>query len=448
MRTIGKYEILGLLGRGGMGAVYKVRHPELGFVAALKLLAPMDMVEAIVGIDELRRRFLSEARAMAALRHDNIAPVWDLDHDDQGRPFFLMEYCCNNVGALIGETYEVEAPSRILPIDRAADIARQALLGLARLHDAGIVHRDIKPFNLLMTESGHVRIIDFGLSKLRGERMRLHGSEQVGSPYYAAPEQEADPESVDARADIFAVGVMLRRMLTGRLPQIELRPPSVLNPDINTDWDVFLDRAASDNKAERHDSAMEMIQELDALMDDWRERTNGVCTLPPETPASIIQPDAPPRSAPTKTGPRIDSAHFRLDALWRPTTYTPPSFTPNRDGIVIHAATNLVWQQGGSVYPLTHSEAQAYTAHINAIRFAGRSDWRIPTVPELVSILAPVTQASAFCLPPVFEPGRPRLWSSDLRTHTQSWTANTDLGCITRHDHTCRNFVTLVAGGD
>ena len=446
MRTIGKYQVLGLLGRGGMGAVYKVRHPELGLIAALKLLAPMDMVEALIGAPELERRFLAEARAMAALRHDNVARVWDMDRDSKGRPFFIMEYCCNNVGALIGETYEVEAPSRILRIDRAADIARQALGGLARLHDAGIVHRDIKPFNLLVTESGSVRIIDFGLSKLRGERMRLHGAEQVGSPYYAAPEQEADPEAASPRADLFAVGVTLRRMLTGRLPQLDADPPSSVNPDLDAAWDDFLHRAAAPDPAQRHHDAQHMADELDALMDAWRERTAGVCALPASPQSAIMAAPAKPRSTQTKTGPKTVPAHFGLDPFWRPQAYTPATFTPAPDGTVRHEATGLLWQCGGSRHPLTLAEAQSYIANANTQRLANRDDWRLPTVPELVSLLAPVTQATDFCLPLVFEQGRPHLWSADLRTHTQSWTADTELGCITRHDHTCRNFVRLVAG--
>ena len=446
MRTIGKYQILGLLGRGGMGAVYKVRHPELGLVAALKLLAPMDMVEALVGAPELERRFLAEARAMAALRHDNIAAVWDMDRDDRGRPFFVMEYCCNNVGALIGETYVVEAPSRILRIDRAADIARQTLTGLARLHDAGIVHRDIKPFNLLVTESGRVRIIDFGLSKLRGERMRLHGAEQVGSPYYAAPEQEADPEAAGPRADLFAVGVTLRRMLTGNLPQLAAAPPSSINPDLDAAWDDFLLRAASQNPSRRHRDAEHMMGELDALMDAWRERTAGVCAMPATPQSSTVAAPAKPRAIPTKTGPNIDPGHFGLDPLWRPQAYAPAAFASAPDDTVRHESTGLLWQRGGSRHPLTLAEAQAFISHTNVQRPAGRDDWRLPTVPELVSLLTPVTQAADFCLAPVFEPTRPRLWSADLRTYTQSWTADTELGCITRHDHTCRNFVRLVAG--
>ena len=446
MRTIGKYQVLGLLGRGGMGAVYKVRHPELGLVAALKLLAPLDMVEALIGARELERRFLAEARAMAALRHDNVARVWDMDRDSRGRPFFIMEYCCNNVGALIGESYEVEAPSRILRIDRAADIARQALAGLARLHDVGIIHRDIKPFNLLVTESGRVRIIDFGLSKLRGERMRLHGAEQIGSPYYAAPEQEADPEGVGPRADLFAVGVTLRRMLTGRLPQLDAAPPSSVNPDLDAAWDDFLDRAAAPDPARRHRAAGHMADELDALMDAWRERTAGVCAMPVSPQSTAVAAPTKPRSAPTKTGPKVAPAHFGLDPLWRPLAYAPATFTPTPDDTVRHKATGLLWQRGGSRHPLTLAEVQAFIDRANTRRLADRDDWRLPTVPELVSLLAPVTQATDFCLPPVFDPGRPRLWSADLRTHTQSWTADTELGCITRHDHTCRNFARLVAG--
>lgn len=448
MRRIGRYAVLGLLGRGGMGSVYKVLHPELGHVAALKVLEPMEMVRDMVGMDELVRRFEAEARAMAALRHDNVARVWDMDRDASGRPFFVMEYCCNNLGAAIGETYEVEAPTRVLPLERAVDVASQTLEGLARLHFSGAVHRDVKPFNLLLTETGQVRIIDFGLSRLRGERMRLHGAERVGSPYYAAPEQEEAPEAADARADLFSVGVTLWRMLTGRLPQCSDAAPSALNPDLDGDWDAFLRRATAANPRRRPASARAMRAELAALADAWRVRMGEACPLAPESPARSGEAASTQsrRSSPVKTGPRVGPSFFGLDGLWRPTAYAPDAFRDPGPETVAHEATGLVWQRGGTPYPLTWAEARDYAAEENARRMGGRGDWRIPTVDELVSVLAPVARGRDLCIPPVFEPGRARLWSSDLRTFTQSWSADLELGCVTRHDHTCRNHVRLVAG--
>jgi serine/threonine-protein kinase len=130
-----------------MGAVYKVLQPVTGRMAALKLLRPSDVLEELVGTEELARRFYEEARIMGQLEHPHVAAVLDADHDARNRPFFLMEYYCLNLGMLIGESYRVEAPTRRLPLDRAVRYARQTLEALRRMHYAGIVHRDVKPYN-------------------------------------------------------------------------------------------------------------------------------------------------------------------------------------------------------------------------------------------------------------------------------------------------------------
>lgn len=446
MRTIGKYEICGLLGRGGMGAVYKVRHPELGRIMALKLLAPSDMLEAVVGADELERRFTREARTMAAIRHPNVAAVWDLDRDDEGRPFFVMEYLCNNLGAAIGETYRVEDPSRVLSLDKAVRYAMQSLAGLERLHFAGIVHRDVKPFNMLLTHDDTVRIIDFGLSKLRGEAMNRHASERVGSPYYAAPEQEDDPEAATPRSDIFAVGVMLQRMLTGRLPSLSCERPSQCNPDLTPDWDDFLGRCCADDPDRRPATAEAMARELDALYEAWRDKLDLACVLPDHlTPGRVAgSPDLPLRPVPTKIPAKGARRRLGLDDLYRPLRYVDNDFKANADGTVTDRATGLTWQQAGSPYPMDFEEARAYVDGLNARALAGRDDWRLPTAPELMSILSPTRQHTDFCLAPAFDTAQDRLWSGDTRTFTSAWTADAALGFMAWHDFTCRNFVRAV----
>ena len=140
MKKIGKYEICGLLGKGGMGIVYKARVPVIGKVVALKLLSPHPNLVALLGKEEIRRNFVTEAMTMASLRHPHIAAVWDF-HDSDNLTFFVMEYYCNNLGTMIGETYRVEEPSRTVAVDKAIDYTRQILVGLSRLHEAHIVHR-------------------------------------------------------------------------------------------------------------------------------------------------------------------------------------------------------------------------------------------------------------------------------------------------------------------
>lgn len=446
MRVIGGYAVLGLLGRGGMGAVYKVRHLGLGRVAALKLLAPAPELLAVAGAAELERRFLAEARTMAALHHDNIAPVWDLGRDHLGRPYFVMDYGCTTVGGLIGETYRAEAPSRALPLTRAADVALQTLAGLARLHYAGIVHRDVKPFNLLL-DGPRVRLIDLGLSRLRGERMALHPSEKVGSPFYAAPEQEADPEAADARSDLYAAGVTLARLLTGRLPLPGAPRPSALCPDLDADWDAFLARACAPDPARRFASARAMAAALAVLLAAWNERTARACALAPGPVAPAAAPaPGPLRAAPVKTGPRTGPEAFGLDALWRPRAYPPTAFCQRGDGTVAEERSGLLWERDGTPYAVDYAQALEHVAALNRAALGGHADWRLPTVPELTTLLRPVARGQDHCLEPCFDPARARLWSADRRTFHSAWSADAELGHIAHHDLDCRLFARAVRG--
>ena len=201
MRFIGKYIVRGLLGRGGMASVYKVKIPRLGRLAALKLLDPRPELAALLGAESLRKRFISEAQAMASLHHPNLLVVWDLDEAD-GRLFYLMDYYCRDLARLIGEGPRLEDPARRLTPERALNLTRQCVQGLDRLHQAGMAHRDIKPGNLLLTTEDQVKICDFGLAKLPGLNYREPPNLLVGSPYYTAPEQEKDPQAADRRARI------------------------------------------------------------------------------------------------------------------------------------------------------------------------------------------------------------------------------------------------------
>ena len=226
MRKIGRYQIRGLLGRGGMSTVYKVAMPTTGRIVALKLLSPAQPLMDLLGEVELIRIFTAEAVTMAGLRHPHIADIRDFDKDDQGRPFYVMEYYCKNLGAMIGEHFRVEERSRIMEPDKVLHYGMQILDGLSCLHQAGIVHRDIKPYNILVTDQDSTKICDFGLSKLHGETRGRPRNLQVGSPFYAPPEQEQAPEEVDGRADLYSCAVMLYRMLTGALPDGKSKPAS------------------------------------------------------------------------------------------------------------------------------------------------------------------------------------------------------------------------------
>jgi serine/threonine-protein kinase len=214
-QRIGRFRVLGELGRGGMGIVYLAHDDQLQRSVALKVL-----VTSLTRHEERRRRFLREGRVAASVTHPNLATIYDVGEDD-GRIFIAME-------RVEGQTLRRILASRRLTVDETLDLTTQILAGLAKAHQAGVVHRDLKPDNVMVTDDGVVKLLDFGLAKLhRGSPGEAPGDsavghdtadhQVVGTPSYMSPEQ-ARGQPVDARSDIFAVGVMLYEMLSGRRP--------------------------------------------------------------------------------------------------------------------------------------------------------------------------------------------------------------------------------------
>lgn len=444
MKFIGKYEILGLLGRGGMGKIFKVRLPVIGKIAALKLLDPNPFLVDILGMDRIEEMFLSEAVTMAGLRHPHLLEIWDFGKTD-GRYFYTMDYYCNNLGVMVGEATEVELPSRILPTERAIHYIRQTLEGLACLHHTGIVHRDIKPFNILITDQDTVKIADFGLSKLHGETLDSPQNLKIGSPFYAPPEQEKDPDHVDFSADLYATAVMLYRMLTGCLPQASPALLSRINSDMDENWDQFLFKAISPKPKNRFSSAGQMLQALEKLEADWIIRKEKSCGFldnrqvrPPENP----KPESvQPRKEPVRIRPQDARAFFNLDDLWRPRQTLSKVFHILNDLSILDPSTGLTWQQAGSPYPLTWEQARDYIRNLNRVRSAGRDSWRLPTIDELISIVARPSQELDFCLEPIFDPSQKWLWSADKRSFMAAWYISMDLGFVSWQDMTGYYYV-------
>jgi serine/threonine-protein kinase len=446
VKKIHKYEVCGLLGKGGMGMVYKVRMPVVGKIVALKLLSPHPNLIALLGEEELRRLFVTEAVTMAGLRHPNIVAIWDF-HESEDLTFFVMEYFCNNLGVIIGETYHVEEPCRIVRVDKAIHYTRQILEGLSRLHQAGIIHRDIKPYNILVTDQDTIKITDFGLSQLRGETFQGPRNLMVGSPYYAAPEQEEDPNQVDVRADIYPVGIMLYRMLTGALPINSFRRLSECNPDLDADWDGFLLKTIAKDRESRFGSAKEMLKALDELEIAWEEKKEKVCQMPTtglSKKTDLAVPRRILRSESIKVRPRRARELFGTDARWRPAQYVRNDFQVNEDGTVADKATGLIWQQAGSDHPMTWYEARDYVEQLNQERFAGRADWRLPTISELMSLLTDVPRVGDLCIEPVFDQHERWLWSSDRRSFVAAWYVSVNMGYVSWQDFTCYYYVRAV----
>ena len=446
MKHIGKYQICGLLGRGGMSKVYKVKVPVIENIVALKQLDPNPFLVDLLGHAEIRRLFIAEAVTAASLKHPHLVDIWDFGESD-GRPYFTMDYYYNNLGDTIGETYQVETPSRPIGIDTALGYTRQTLEGLARLHSAGIVHRDIKPFNILLTDLDTVKICDFGLSKRRGEAFTGPSNLKVGSPYYAPPEQEEDPDKVDFSADTYAVGIMLHRMLTGKLPGRGRNPVSHYHPLLDEGWNRFLVGAIAVDRRKRFSDAREMLAALENLDREWERKKQSLCALaesdgrePGKAGARPLPPSALRRQG-SRIGSRQAKTVFQTDDLWRPAVYLANDFQPDAPHTITDTATGLVWEKGGSNYPLTWPQARAYIDELNRAQFAGRRQWRLATVNELMTLLSePGTQGN-FCLQPLFDRRQKWLWSSDRRSFTTAWYVRVDLGFVAWQDFAGRAFV-------
>jgi serine/threonine protein kinase len=218
-RLFPQFEVLELLGRGGMGAVYKVRQPQLDRLVALKIL--LRRLQDRDPDSAFAERFAREARALAKLNHPNIVAVYDYGQAG-GYAFLLMEY-------VDGLTLRQLLQRGRLTPEEALGIVPQVCEALQFAHQQGVIHRDIKPENILLDKQGRVKIGDFGIAKMADPAAPegLTQEQQViGTPHYMAPEQVERPQTVDHRADIYSLGVVFYEMLTGELPLGKFAPPS------------------------------------------------------------------------------------------------------------------------------------------------------------------------------------------------------------------------------
>ncbi|MBW2429525.1 MAG: DUF1566 domain-containing protein [Deltaproteobacteria bacterium] len=438
MKYIGKYKIRGLLGRGGMGKIYKVEHPLIGKIFALKLLDPDPLIVSLMGWNKIAEMFKTEAMTIAGLRHPNIVEILDYDESDD-KPYYLMEYYVNNLGAMIGETYRIEQASRKLTIEKAIRYTSQTLNALDRMHHAGIIHRDIKPYNLLLTDHDAIKVCDFGLSRLRGEKFEGPPSLKVGSAWYAPPEQEDNPDKVNCSADLYAVGITIYRMLAGVLPVDDYAPVSRFNADLDQTWDDFIRKAIAPRPAQRYLCAAEMLADLKRLQAAWEAKKAQICRLPELDNTRNSGPantSLTLRSSPIKINPRNAKEKFDLDDLWRPARFVQNAFEINPDGTITDQATGLVWQQSGAEFPLTWPQANDYVQELNSSQFAGSNSWRLPTINELMTLLTELPHGEDYCIESVFDLRQKWIWSCDRRSFTAAWYVSIDMGYVAWQDFT------------
>jgi tetratricopeptide (TPR) repeat protein len=261
-RTVAQYQILAKLGGGGMGVVYQARDTRLGRVVALKFLPHQWSHDA-----DAKQRFVREAQAASATDHRNICTIHDIATADDGQLFIVMAY-------YEGPTLKQRLEAGALPVDEALDIATQIAEGLARAHAHGVVHRDVKPGNLILAEDG-VRIVDFGLATFADALQLTIAGSTLGTAAYMSPEQVRG-DAVDARTDVWAAGVILHQMLSGHPPfrgvyaeaiayAIRNEPPPPLRevrPEIPEEVEQLVFRALHKDPAVRFQSGRELARAL------------------------------------------------------------------------------------------------------------------------------------------------------------------------------------------
>ena len=293
-QTISHYKILEKLGEGGMGVVYKATDTKLGRTVALKFLAS-DRLEN----EEHKARFRREARAAAALDHPNICTVYEID-EAQGQTFLAMPY-------LEGLTVREKVKQRPLKLDEALDIAVQAGEGLRAAHAKGIVHRDIKSANLMVSPQGQVKIMDFGLAQAADQSLLTKTETLLGTPVYMSPEQ-AQRLPTDRRTDIWSLGIVIYEMLIGRTPfegereqavlygivQEEPEPITSQRARVPLDLDWVVSKALAKDKEERYQHIDEMLVDLRAVARQVAEASD--TARPGKRPTTKVQREAPARA--------------------------------------------------------------------------------------------------------------------------------------------------------
>jgi len=325
-----RYRVVGRLGAGGMGVVYRVEHLHLGKTAAMKVLAPDTAARP-----EMIRRFRTEAQAVSSLDHPNIVQTFDFGQVD-GALYLVMEYIN---GEDLATLIRREGPWTFA---RAARLFVQVCSGLVDAHESGIVHRDLKPENLMVVRrrdgAEHVKVLDFGLAKLReratypGGAAASSGGQVIGTPYYMAPEQVRG-EPLDARADIYSVGASLYRVLTGVPPfdapspmsvlakhlTDEVVPPRTRVPDraLPPEADRIVLRAMAKLPAQRYASALEMREDLERALAETSGLGFVSSTSPPPAPAAAADIPLARTEAPTVPIDDADIVDGMADRLRR-----------------------------------------------------------------------------------------------------------------------------------
>ena len=325
---LGRYEIVGELGQGAMGVVYKATDPLIDRIVAIKTIT---LSLALEEREEYEARFYQEAKAAGRLSHPNIVTIFDVGRSGD-IAYIAMEFLQGR------ELRDILNDEKLLPVDQGIDIVAQVAMGLAYAHEHGIIHRDIKPSNIMVGRDGHAKITDFGIARMASSGVRTQTGMVLGSPKYMSPEQVMG-KLTDQRSDIFSLGVMLYEMLTGQPPfmgenvnaimyqtlNAVPQPPSSLNPAVPDMLNFIVAKALAKELEHRYQNARDLANDLRAcrvtvpssVLPSEAAKTAGAASQPDAFKGIVDSDDESDTVATMRLSPSFDSvgATMRLAAM-------------------------------------------------------------------------------------------------------------------------------------
>jgi hypothetical protein len=364
----GRYRLEARIGEGGMGIVYRARHVLIDRVVAVKLIRP-----DLRGETHLRAWMLREARAANRVDHAHIIDIHDIGETDESELYLVMEY-------LIGTPLSTELARGPMPLNRGVDILEQMGAALARAHDLGVVHRDLKSDNILLTQRGgrkdFVKILDFGLAALAHDPRLAPKGAVFGTPEYMSPEQ-ARGEQAGPQSDLYALGILFFEMLTGQLPfrasdrdtLLEMQrsapapKPTSIKKDINPVGERIILKLLEKDPRKRYRDGHHLLEELKALQRSlpsvsWDKESGGPAEAPQAPP-----PPPPPRTTPVTEWANRAGVFARMMARAYPSGNAPPELVK---------AQASMWDVTAKANAL-EGEIASHTRKLEALERRGRA---------------------------------------------------------------------------
>ncbi len=364
----GRYRLEARIGEGGMGIVYRARHVLIDRVVAVKLIRP-----DLRGETHLRAWMLREARAANRVDHAHIIDIHDIGETDEGELYLVMEY-------LIGTPLSTELARGPMPIHRAVDIIEQMGAALSRAHDLGVVHRDLKSDNILLTARGgrqdFVKILDFGLAALAHDPRLAPKGAVFGTPEYMSPEQ-ARGEQAGPQSDLYALGVLFFEMMTGQLPfratdrdtLLEMQrtavapPPSSVRSDVHPEAEKIVMRLLEKDQKKRYRDGHHLLEELKRLQRSLPSHTNW------DTKKGAAEGTGTPPPAPTPKTPAVMEWASRAGLFSRMVSRAYPGGTAPAEVV---QALAIVWDVAAKANSL-EGEVASHTRRLEALERRGRA---------------------------------------------------------------------------